>query len=101
EGEETVKEIQFGVKHAEMSKKHNTGNYEQVVYMNITSKEGNCYCVELSASGYRIVGRQYDNISGEDSTKYYETIYAFLDDVSPLYRVCFSDALAEKLKKLE
>ncbi|XP_063868950.1 GSK3B-interacting protein-like [Scylla paramamosain] len=69
------------------------------IYFNLTTKEENHYCVELTASGFRIVGNRFDNKS-EPSEKYFETPYALLDQISPLYRESFGLALAARLSAL-
>lgn len=48
----------------------------------------------------RIVSRKHDDNS-EPLEQYYETPYALLDSISPLYRESFSSALAAKLMLLE
>ncbi|XP_042218521.1 GSK3-beta interaction protein-like [Homarus americanus] len=69
------------------------------IYFNLTTKEDNTYCIELTASGFRIVGSKYDDNS-QSSEEYFETPYALLDNISPLYRESFSSALAAKLMLL-
>ncbi|XP_069173407.1 GSK3B-interacting protein-like isoform X1 [Procambarus clarkii] len=69
------------------------------IFFNLTTKEENTYCIELTASGFRIVGAKYDDNS-QSSEKHFETPYALLDSISPLYRVSFSSALAAKLMAL-
>lgn len=69
------------------------------IFFNLTTRENNTYCVELTASGFRIVGSKYDDNS-EPSDAYYETPYALLDTISPMYRESFSSALAAKLSQL-
>lgn len=48
----------------------------------------------------RIVSRKHDDNS-DPLEQYYETPYALLDSISPLYRESFSSALAAKLMLLE
>ena len=72
---------------------------EQTVYLNLTTRERDQYCVELTAQGFRVVGRNYDS---KDLTTgvYFETPYALLDNLSPMYRQAFGDSLAQKLAQL-
>ncbi|XP_063607324.1 GSK3-beta interaction protein-like [Penaeus indicus] len=70
------------------------------IFFNLTTRENNFYCIELTASGFRIVSRKHDDNS-EPLEQYYETPYALLDSISPLYRESFSSALAAKLMLLE
>lgn len=46
------------------------------------------------------MSRKHDDNS-EPLEQYYETPYALLDNISPLYRESFSSALAAKLMLLE
>ncbi|KAK8731894.1 hypothetical protein OTU49_007318 [Cherax quadricarinatus] len=69
------------------------------IYFNLTTREDNIYCIELTASGFRIVGAKYDDNS-QPSENHFETPYALLDSISPLYRESFSSALAAKLNTL-
>ena len=50
---------------------------------------------------FQIVGKQFDTITETESSQYYETIYALLDNVSPGYRCSFGEALSERLKQLQ
>ncbi|XP_050735776.1 GSK3-beta interaction protein-like [Eriocheir sinensis] len=69
------------------------------IHFNLTTKEQRQYCVELTASGFRIVSSKFDD-SSEPSEEYFETPYALLDKISPLYRESFCSALAAKLAAL-
>lgn len=74
-------------------------NNDQHIYLNLTTKEQIKYCVELTAQGFRVVGNDY-NRTDNHSEKYYETPYALLDNLSPLYRQAFGDSLVSKLQEL-
>jgi len=50
---------------------------------------------------FQIVGNQYDTIAEADTSRYYETIYALLDTISPEYRLSFGEALTERLTELQ
>lgn len=71
------------------------------MYLNVKTQENDTYCVELSVQGFRIVGRTYDTIDDTSQSKYYETIYTLLDQVSPKYRNSFGDTLLRKLENLK
>lgn len=50
----------------------------------------------------QIVGRKFDTIAEEaDASRYYETIYSLLDNVSPEYRFSFGEALKKRLVELQ
>ncbi|KAK3876868.1 hypothetical protein Pcinc_018380 [Petrolisthes cinctipes] len=72
---------------------------DTTIYFNLTTKENNSYCVELTASGFRIVSDKYDDTT-QPTENYFETPYSLLDNISPLYRESFSKALAAKLMLL-
>ena len=49
----------------------------------------------------QIVARSFDKIVAEEQSRYYETIYALLDGLSPGYRCSFGEALQKKLAELQ
>jgi hypothetical protein len=61
--------------------------------------EGIQRCVELSASGFRIVGNANDN-TAELPSRHFETPYALLNHISPSYSISFGNLLLEKLQRL-
>lgn len=71
-------------------------NNDQIIHLNLTTIEKQCYCIELTAQGFRVVGREYNqtNLSSDD---YFETPYALLDKLSPMYRQAFGASLVSKL----
>lgn len=69
-------------------------------YFNLEIKEGRRMCVMMSREGFKIVGSDYDR-RDLDKGQCYETINALLDELSPEYRKLFSEALADKLRKLK
>lgn len=99
EAQEALKEISFAVSHVEISPELPQG--AEKVYLNVKTQEGDAYCVELSVQGFRIVGRTFNTIDDTPQSKYYETIYALLDQVSPKYRNSFGDTLLRKLENLQ
>ncbi|XP_033101862.1 GSK3-beta interaction protein-like [Anneissia japonica] len=99
EAEAALQDIRFAVDSVAVSTK--LPSRQDIVYMNIKTKEAEQLCVELSVSGYRIVGDHYDCISKTPLTQYYETIYALLDNRSPGYRLSFGEALVGKLQDLQ
>jgi len=72
----------------------------QCIYLNVTTVEGVQYCIELSASGFRIVGNAYDNKT-EPSNRHFETPYALLNHISPSYRISFGNLLLKKLGDIQ
>ena len=52
EAQEAVREISFAVKHVEISK--SLPSTVNVFYLNLTTKEDESICVELSVKGFRV-----------------------------------------------
>ena len=52
EAEEAIKEIQFAVAFAELST--NLSRTDDLVYINLQTKEGESFCVELCIQGFRV-----------------------------------------------
>ncbi|KAI0231470.1 GSK3-beta interaction protein [Lamellibrachia satsuma] len=77
EADAAVQEVEFAVKHVEISKA--LPNTKEQVYMNLTTKEGQSFCVEFSVQGFRVVGKTFDKLEKHHETQYFETIYALLD----------------------
>lgn len=71
-------------------------NTDQLIHMNLTTKEEQRYCIELTPHGFRVVGYDY-NQTDVESDNYFETPYALLDKLSPLYRQAFGNSLVSKL----
>jgi len=50
---------------------------------------------------FQIVSHQFDTIVEAEMSRYYETVYALLDTISPEYRLSFGEALAQRLTQLQ
>lgn len=98
EAEAVIKDLKAHVKEANVSKK--VPNSNQLIYVNITTLENRNYCVELSSSGFRVVGSDYDLVD-TDSMDYFETPYSLMNEISVEFRKSFGNALLDKLKALE
>ncbi|GMS84738.1 hypothetical protein PENTCL1PPCAC_6913, partial [Pristionchus entomophagus] len=77
-----------------------------LLFMNITTLEGQTYCIELCAKGYRVASARQDCMNGDFRqldlhTRYFESIYQLLDTLSPCHREKFASSLADKLANLE
>ena len=93
-----IQDIQQHVQNVCISEKIRSTN--QCIYMNVTTMEGIQCCVELSASGFRIVGNAYDNKT-ELPNRHFETPYALLNHISPSYSVSFGNLLLKKLEHMQ
>ena len=60
EAEEAIKDVSYAVSHVVVSKI--LPNTVDTVFMNLTTKEGESFCVELSVQGFR-VSHDYVNLS--------------------------------------
>lgn len=67
-------------------------------FLNITTREGEPYCVKLSWRGFQVVGRHHDEVSEEEETAW-ESVYSLLSHISPSYTTTFSRQLSEKLTR--
>ncbi|KAI5651684.1 GSK3-beta interaction protein-like [Phthorimaea operculella] len=73
----------------------------QRIYINVTTLEGTPYCIEMSASGFRVVGKRHDDTSlSERESTTFETPYALLNVISLKYKESFGGELMSKLMEL-
>nr|XP_026485672.1 GSK3B-interacting protein isoform X1 [Vanessa tameamea] len=99
EAEAAINDIRKHVNSAQVSSKVRSTN--QKIYINLTTLENAEYCVEMSALGFRVVGRKYDDTSlSTIENMNYETPYALLNNISQKYRESFGGELMNKLLHL-
>ncbi|KAK6109023.1 hypothetical protein QQG55_34340 [Brugia pahangi] len=77
-----------------------------LIFVNVTTTEGQPYCLELTLKGWRITSLRHDCMHGDYTrlelfTVYYDTLYDLMDKLSPNYRNLFSEKLAQKLRMLQ
>ncbi|KAM8834325.1 GSK3-beta interaction protein [Synchiropus splendidus] len=94
-----VNDVLFAV--AEMHVSQSLNCAPDIAYINLETREGNRYCLELSDAGLRVVGYSFDQVDEDLNTQYYETIYSLLDTLSPSYIQAFGNALLQRLEKLK
>ncbi|XP_030642728.1 GSK3-beta interaction protein [Chanos chanos] len=99
EAEAVVNDVLFAV--ADMFVSQSLDNALDVAYINVETREGNRYCLELTEAGLRVVGYAFDQVDGGLNTQYHETAYSLLDSLSPGYREAFGNALLQRLEKLK
>ncbi|XP_034530475.1 GSK3-beta interaction protein [Notolabrus celidotus] len=99
EAEAVVSDVLFAV--AEMYVSHSLSSALDVAYINVETREGNRYCLELTEAGLRVVGYAFDQVDEDMSTQYHETVYSLLDTLSPGYREAFGNALLQRLERLK
>ncbi|CAI2352739.1 unnamed protein product [Caenorhabditis sp. 36 PRJEB53466] len=77
-----------------------------LIFVNVTTLEAQPYCLELTLKGWRITSLRSDCMVGDFTrlelfTKYYDSLYMLMDDISPGYRERFSEKLVQRLKLIE
>lgn len=97
EAEAVVRDIKSHVQAAKVSSVLDSS--EHGIYLNLTTLESKNYCIELSASGFRVAGFGFDmtDIEGGDC---FETPYSLLNSISPQFHNSFGNALLMKLNNL-
>ncbi|XP_068608380.1 GSK3-beta interaction protein [Brachionichthys hirsutus] len=98
EAEAVVSDVHFAV--SEMHVSQNLNSASDVAYINVETREGNRYCLELTEAGLRVVGYAFNKVDGDLTTQYHETVYSLLDTLSPGYREAFGNALLQRLERL-
>ncbi|XP_072546528.1 GSK3-beta interaction protein isoform X1 [Salminus brasiliensis] len=99
EAEAVVNDVLFAVTDMQVSQTLSSGL--DVAYINVETREGNRYCLELTEAGLRVVGYSFDQVDEGLSTQYHETVYSLLDSLSPGYREAFGNALLQRLERLK
>lgn len=98
EAEAVVNDVLFAVNNMYVSKTLRCA--DDVAYINVETREGNRYCLELTEAGLRVVGYAFDQVDDHLQTPYHETVYSLLDTLSPAYREAFGNALLQRLEAL-
>lgn len=99
EAEAAINDIRRHVKKAQIST--NLPNTNQRIIINLTTLENRDYCIEMSAAGFRVIGRSYDDTTlSTIENMNYETPYALLNSISQGYRESFGGELMNKLLDL-
>ncbi|MGH0183028.1 UNVERIFIED_CONTAM: hypothetical protein FKN15_011165 [Acipenser sinensis] len=91
EAQAVVNDVLFAVR--EMYVAHSLQNAVDVAHINVETREGNRYCLELTEAGLRV--------DESMMTQYHETVYSLLDSLSPAYREAFGNALLQRLERLK
>ncbi|XP_058606207.1 GSK3-beta interaction protein isoform X3 [Onychostoma macrolepis] len=99
EAEAVVNDVLFAV--SDMHVSHSLTSGLDVAYINVETREGNRYCLELTEAGLRVVGHCFDQVDEGLSSQYHETVYSLLDSLSPGYREAFGNALLQRLERLK
>lgn len=78
----------------------NLDGTDQFIFLNLTTLEGQDYCIQMSQMGFSITGMVYDSSTIEASV-FFDTPYALLDSISPKYRESFAQKLIDSLTALK
>ncbi|XP_034245173.1 GSK3B-interacting protein [Thrips palmi] len=73
---------------------------DDFIFLNLTTIEGQDYCIQMSKMGFAIVDVRYDSSTVEPLVCF-ETPYALLDSISPKYRESFALKLIDSLAALK
>lgn len=103
EAKRVVREIKFGVEEAGVSTTLESS--DSIAYINIRTLEKECWCVELTCGGYKIVSDAFDTISEDQKFKNdilnrFETYEALMHQISQMFVRKFNDSVAERLKQI-
>uniref|UniRef100_A0A914UKL8 GSKIP domain-containing protein n=1 Tax=Plectus sambesii TaxID=2011161 RepID=A0A914UKL8_9BILA len=77
----------------------------ELIFVNVSTVEGQPYCLELTMKGWRVTSLRQDCMNGDFRrmdlhTKYFESPYQLMDTISPGYRDLFGEKLAARLRML-
>ena len=92
-----IEDIRSHVMSADVSQLDGSDDF---IFFNITTLEGNKYCIQMSKAGFVIADTCHDS-SNSLSEDYFETPYALLDKISPRYRQSFASKLITSLSALQ
>ncbi|CAI8045811.1 GSK3-beta interaction protein [Geodia barretti] len=98
EAQQSLDEVRYALSEGWVSERLESSS--QYAYLNLTTREGQEYCVRLSGRGFQVVGRSHDEVSGEEGGTW-ETVYSLLNCISPSYSSSFSARLADRLNRLQ
>lgn len=98
EARAVIEDVKYGVKDIEISELIPVTS--QQIHLNLTTLEEEKYCIELSSRGFLVCGTGH-NVTDKPSTNYHETLYSFLNIVSPMYRDWFGNELVAKLTQIK
>lgn len=77
-----------------------------LIFVNLTTSDGQPYCLELTAKGWRVTSLRTDCMQGDFTrmelfTQYYESLHDLMEFISPDYREHFTETLQQRLEQHE
>lgn len=98
EAEAVIRDVQPHVRNIHVS---SVSPSDRGIYLNVTTIEDLHFCVLLGPAGFQVVGNQHNCDSLANSNQVtYETPYALLSSISPLYDQSFGNLLLKKLNEI-
>lgn len=98
EAQQSLDEVRYAITAGWISEK--LVSTRECSYINVTTLEGEAFCIRLTWRGFEVVGRCHDDVSEEERPgEAWETVYSLLSHISPSYTATFSKQLADKLNK--
>ena len=98
-----VEDIRFGVEAVNVS--NVLENNDSFAYINLKTLENNTYCIEITASGYRIVSNQFDMIKPNFKNEYehtkFESYEPLMHKISPMFVEKFNNLVADRLNSIK
>jgi len=78
----------------------------ELIFVNVTTVDGQPYCLELTAKGWRVTSLRSDCMQGDFTrmdlfTKYFVSVFDLMEHVSPGYKQILNENLAQRLRLLE
>lgn len=101
EAEGVIKDVLENVSQIKVSQKLEPALPEEGIYLNLETLESKRYTVKLNKSGFSVVGEEFDNNQFEGKeVNCFETVYALIQSISPLYMLSFAEKLQSKLASI-
>uniref|UniRef100_A0A914CFN1 GSKIP domain-containing protein n=1 Tax=Acrobeloides nanus TaxID=290746 RepID=A0A914CFN1_9BILA len=78
----------------------------ELIFVNVTTMEGQPHCLELTLKGWRVTSLRSDCMQGDFTrlelfTKYYDSLYDLMEVISPGYKQRFNEKLEQRLRLLQ
>lgn len=95
-----IRDVKNHVKEIFVSRNLTSNNFR--IFLNIETLESKKFCVQVSDSGFLIIGNDYDktDLCKDNPDDYYETPYALLTKISEGYVESFANRLSQQMSTL-
>ena len=99
EAEAVIRDVRDLVKSMNVSTHFESSNVR--IYFELLTQEDEFFLVEMTALGFKVVGKKADSIDSAIESSLYETPYSLLTNISSGYSKRFGDQLSSKLEQLK